>query len=114
MSLTIKISGGTPKSGKSLCLTCKFAQVVRGQNMEEHIECSEGLFSAYRSRVPFCVAECKSYHPQNMPWLQEMREIAWNIEARKRGPVGFDKADTGEMEVVVSPPKKKPDDNGPY
>jgi hypothetical protein len=110
MALQIKISGGTPKQGKSLCTTCKWAEITRGQNMEEHVECNYGMFSAYRGRVPFRVAECNVYHPSNMPTLEEMKAIAWNVEARKRGPVGFEKSETteeNEMEVIVTPPKKK-------
>lgn len=113
MSLTIKISGGTPKTGKSLCVTCKHAQIVRGQNMEEHIECSSGLFNSTRNRVPFRVGECNTYHPSNVPWLHEMKDIAWNIEARKRGPVGFESPESTDMEVIVTPPKKRGDDNIP-
>lgn len=113
MSLSIKISGGTPKVGKSLCVTCKHAQIVRGQNMEEHIECGDGIFAGNRGRVPFRVAECSGYLPANMPTLYEMKAIAWNIEARKRGPVGFEMPEDGEMEVVVTPPKKRLyDDDG--
>lgn len=83
--------------------------------MEEHIECGNGMFSAYRNRVPFRVAECSEYHPSTMPWLREMKEIAWNIEARKRGPVGFEKQpDESEMEVIVTPPKKRDDDIPDY
>lgn len=106
MALQIKISGGTPKQGKSLCVTCKHAQVVRGQNMEEHTECAAGLFGRFNNRVPFRVAECSTHHPANVPELYEMKQIAWNIEARKRGPVGFEKQDE-TMEVVVTPPKKR-------
>jgi len=107
MALQLHVIGGTPKQGKSLCMTCKHAGIVRGQNMEEHIECNQGMFSSTHSRVPFRVAECSSYHPSNMPWLHEMKAIAWNIEARKRGPAGFEKPVDGEMEVVVTPPKKR-------
>lgn len=108
MALQIKISGGTPKQGKSLCVSCKHGQSVRGQNMEEHLECEAGLFRVSGNRVPFRVAECSTYHPSNMPYLHEMKQIAWNIEARKRGPVGFEKQDE-TMEVVVTPPKKRGD-----
>lgn len=108
MALQIKISGGTPKVGKSLCVTCKHANIVRGQNMEEHTECGADLFGRSNNRVPFRVAECSSHHPANMPYLHEMKQIAWNIEARKRGPVGFEKQDE-MMEVVVTPPKKRGD-----
>jgi hypothetical protein len=42
----------------------------------------------------------------NVPWLHEMEQMAWKIEARKRGPVGFTEGQLAEMEVVVTPPRK--------
>jgi hypothetical protein len=113
MSTTIKILGGTPVAGKSLCATCKYASHVRGQNCEERTVCKAGIFDSggYDGRVPFRVAECSKYHPSNMPWLHEMEQMAWKIEARKRGPVGFEPA-PGEdtMEVIVTAPKKPMED----
>ncbi len=66
--------------------------------------------------IKFKVAECSEYHPMNVPYLHEMKDIAWKIEARKRGPTGFgaDAVKEGEMEVIVTPPKKhrdEPDDD---
>jgi hypothetical protein len=106
MALQIKISGGTPVSGKSLCHTCKYAAIVKGQNLEEHIHCeANGLFGATRGKVPFRVAECSKFHPSNIPWKWEMEDMAWKIEARKRGPVGF--SDGEPMEIIISPPAKE-------
>ena len=103
MGLQIKIHGATPKSGKSICLSCKMATVVKGQNCQEIIMCS--LFGS-PGTVPFKVAECAKYHPINVPWLHEMEEMAWKIEAKKRGPVGFnDPTARDEMEVVITRPR---------
>lgn len=114
MSVKIKINGATPKTGKSICLSCKSASVVRGQNMEEKIVCDAGMWHESKGVVNFKVAECSDYHPVNMPWLREMEAMAWKIEARKRGPTGFAKAgsipqegDKNEMEVTVEPPKRR-------
>lgn len=104
--LQIKIHGATPKGGKSICHTCKKATVIKGQNCQEIILC--GLFSGTGlGQVPFKVAECGDYHPVNMPWLHEMEEMAWKIEARKRGPVGFNDPTQreGEMEIVITRPR---------
>lgn len=106
MSLQIKIHGATPKGGKPLCHTCKYAQIVRGQNCEERIVCQSGIFSSSSGLVTFKVAECHTYHPSNMPWLAEMENMAWRIEARRRGPTGFQKPEEGEMEVVITRPRK--------
>lgn len=109
MALQIKVSGGTPLSGKSLCATCKHASTVIGQNCEEVVLCH--LFGdGGQGRVPFRVATCSRYHPSNVAWLHEMEQMAWIVQAKKRGPVGFDSPQTGEiMEVVVTKPK-----NGGY
>lgn len=106
--LSIKIHGGTPQLGKGLCHTCKHARIVRGQNCEERIVCTGGLFeTSYGGDgvVQFRVAECSRYHPINMPWLHEMEEIAWTVEARRRGDAGFQRQkDEGEMVVTIKPP----------
>lgn len=110
MSLTVKVQGGTPLSGKGLCHTCKGASIVRGQNGEERIVCQLGAFARggdYNGLVTFRVAECGRFHPSNMPWLNEMEQMAWIIEARRRGQSGF--KNPGELEVVVTKPNERKD-----
>lgn len=109
MALSIKIHGETPKSGKAICHSCKHASVVIGQNCEERIICGEyGLWNPHGPGiVRFRVASCGAYHPTNQAWLHEMKEMAWKIEARKRGPAGFGEAVKDEsMEVIITPPSK--------
>lgn len=114
MALQIKISGATPKGGRPLCHTCKHASVITGQNCEELVVCGEGLWKSSEGVVGFKVATCGSYHPSNIPWLHEMRDIAWSIEARKRGPSGF-QAPAGEdiMEIVITKPPNSERPAGP-
>src|SRR6185437_10345760 len=97
-------NGGTPKSGKSLCVSCKYAYTVKGQNMQEVVICTH-IFSETSTGgvVPFRVAECTEYHAMNQPWQHELEEMAWKIEARRRGPSGF-KPDN-PIEVIITPPK---------
>lgn len=106
----IKIQGGTPRGGASLCLSCKHASIVRGQNMEERIVCQMDLFGRHM-QVPFRVAECRDYEHVNMPSLNDMKQIAWEVVARKRGDVGFaggvTKGNENELEIIVRPPSKK-------
>lgn len=109
----LKMAGATPKSGKPLCASCKYATTVKGQNCEELVKCSYGLFDFNHGIVAFKVSECQEYHPMNHPFLQEMKAIAWHVEARKRGPVGFEKGEEGEMEVVITEPKKRNNTYGP-
>ena len=107
--LQIKIIGATPKAGKPLCITCKNATVVKGQNCEEIIFCGRVFGETkYAGVVPFKISECGEYHPSNQPSLYEMEEMAWIVKARKRGAVGFE-PDTSEMEILVTPPKKDGD-----
>lgn len=111
--LQIKILGQTPKGGRTLCATCKNASRVLGQNCEELVFCARVFGETrYGGVVPFKIAECGSYHPTNVPWLHEMEAIAWSVEARRRGPVGFsDPAHDGEMEIVIKKPRSYgPDD----
>jgi hypothetical protein len=97
------IKGATPQGGKSLCVTCKHAQIVKGQNCEGLVYCNANLFSYNKGVVSFKVAECSSFHPSNIAWLREMNEMAWIIEARHRGPKGFETPDS-EMETIITPP----------
>lgn len=112
--IQIKVHGETPRGGKSICHTCKNAKIVKGQNCEEYIACGAyEMFKATGGRVPFKVAECSKYHPVNMPWLHEMEEMAWIVEARKRGPAGFGEAVAeGQMEVIVRRPHDREDTPG--
>lgn len=112
MALSIKIHGGTPHLGKSLCHTCKNAKIVKGQNCEERIVCGANLFSrgpfSDNGVVTFRVSECSKFHPINMPWLHEMEEMAWTIEARRRGEKGFRLQEgEGEMQVVITRPSRE-------
>jgi hypothetical protein len=106
--ITFSIKGATPPGGKPLCHSCKYASIVRGQNCEERIICRGGMFQQVSQHsygvVTFRVAECGTYHPDNVPWLNEMKEMAWIVEVKKRGYSGF--SNPQDIEVVVSEPVK--------
>lgn len=116
MSGNFKVLNGTPKSGKSLCLSCGNMARRVGQNMEDEIYCKSYTFentlnASGSTRVPFKVAECTEYQPFNQSDLKSMEEMAWIIQVRKRGPAGFtgnkkgkDNKETLEIEIV--PPKE--------
>jgi hypothetical protein len=76
-SLRIKIQGGTVKHGQSsLCLSCRYATVVRGRRLKEEIvECDR--LSAGHNLVRFPVTSCSGYLNRCHPSLREMEEIAW-------------------------------------
>ena len=72
--MRIKIRGGTANSGDpSLCLTCRFATVVKGQRLrEEIVEC--GRCPTTQNHTP-----CHFLHPlwvQRHASIREMEEIA--------------------------------------
>jgi|SRR5579872_142187 len=66
--MEFKIHGATPKTGKPICTTCKYATTILGQNMEERVLCSAGMFNNSGGIVTFKIAQCGSYHPMNVPW----------------------------------------------
>jgi hypothetical protein len=56
----IKIRGGTVNHGEaSLCSTCRFTTIIRGQRLrDEIVECSR---LSDRGTIPFCVSSCTAY-----------------------------------------------------
>jgi hypothetical protein len=103
--IQIKIQGETPRGGRSICHSCKHASVVKGQNCQEFVKCGAEMFKQTHHVVAFRVAECSSYHPTTMPWLHEMEQMAWTVQARKRGPTGFSNPEENEMEVTIEAPE---------
>ena len=59
--MRIKIRGGTASNGEpSLCLTCRFATIVKGASLrDEIVECSQLSYS--QNRVTFPVTRCTEY-----------------------------------------------------
>ena len=105
---------GLRRIGKAICVSCKHAAIVLGQNCEERI-CAARCF--HSGIVTFKVAQCGAYHPMNMSWKHEMEAMAWIVQARRRGPTGFQKPEEGEMEVTIKPPsgggyQATPDETG--
>ncbi|HUQ89221.1 MAG TPA: hypothetical protein VM096_16800 [Vicinamibacterales bacterium] len=88
--MRVKIHGGTADHGApSLCLTCRWATVIRGPRLNNQIvECAQLSFTA--RRVNFPVVKCSDYADRRLASLKEMEEIAWILRSdthRKR--VGF-------------------------
>jgi hypothetical protein len=79
----LKIRGGTANSGEpSLCLTCRFATVVKGQRLrEEIVECNR---LSDHSRITFSVSFCTGYADRRHASLREMEEIAWVLRSDPR------------------------------
>jgi hypothetical protein len=88
--MRVKISGGTANAGESsLCVTCRWATIVRGGRLgDEIIECQELAYG--HNRITFPVTSCSGYADRRRPSLREMEEIAWVLRSdpRKR-EIGF-------------------------
>ena len=91
--MRVKIHGGTAKSSdSSLCITCRFATVVKGRALrDEIIECRR--LSEPRNRITFPVASCTGYADRRGAAVHEMEDIAWILRSNpKRNRIGFVKA----------------------
>lgn len=86
MSLKINISGWkTAPSGTNLCLSCRHATVIQG-----HTEASLSVqCNAIDRPMKEKVVECSSYSNRALPTLNAMYEMAYIIENKKGGGIGF-------------------------
>jgi hypothetical protein len=86
--LTIKIKGGTPEGVQSLCVTCRWAHIVKGFSAsQETIRCR---WLADNPLVPFPVSRCSSYDDARLPCKRDMEKIAWILLTKKAGrSIGF-------------------------
>ena len=88
--MRVKIHGGTADHGApSLCLSCRWATVIRGPRLSnEIVECSQLSFVG--RRVTFPVVQCSDYADRRLASLREMEEIAWILRSDSlRKKVGF-------------------------
>ena len=88
--MRVKIHGGTADHGApSLCLSCRWATVIRGPRLSnEIVECSQ--LSWLKRRVTFPVIRCSDYADRRLASLREMEEIAWILRSDSlRKKVGF-------------------------
>lgn len=88
--MPLKIHGGTARDDEpSLCLTCRYATIIRGKNLhDEIVEC--GLLYHENSRITFPVTYCSGYSDRRQPTLRHLEEIAWVLRTdRKKNPIGF-------------------------
>lgn len=99
MSKLFKMHGSTPVTGPSLCHSCIHGQITKGHDFQEHVWCHRSWHMP--TRITFSVAECSMHVDRTKPTLQEMKEIAWEVQSRPRGPVGF--AGT-EVDIQITPP----------
>jgi hypothetical protein len=86
----MKISGGTAKGHKPLCLNCSNAMVLKGFNGEERIGC--WLLSAgsnFDTPIPFPVYECSRYIRLGTPSKEAMEKTALILDGTHIKHDGF-------------------------
>jgi hypothetical protein len=86
--VTIKVKDGTPEGTQTLCVTCRWAHIVKGfRASEEEISCR---YLADDRRVRFAVSKCSSYDDRRIPSKRDMEQIAWILLTKKAGrTIGF-------------------------
>lgn len=91
--MRLRIEGATARHDQpSLCLSCRYATVVRGASLrEEIVECRR--LAEPRNRITFPVTFCNGYIDRGHPTVQEMEDLAWVLRSDpKRNQVGFVRA----------------------
>ena len=84
----VRIKGGTPEQGVTLCVTCSYGLVRRGYGAaEEEIICTATRPAGH---VPFRIRECSEYEDRRLPNLYSMQRIAWVLLTKSAGrSIGF-------------------------
>src|ERR1700757_546903 len=79
----VRIKGGTPEEGVTLCVSCSWGLVRRGSSAaEEEIVCRA---TTPAGRVPFRIRECSAYADSRLPTLYSMEKIAWVLLTKSAG-----------------------------
>jgi hypothetical protein len=86
--VTIKVKDGTPQGAETLCVTCRWAHIVKGfSSSQKHIRCG---WLAYNPLVKFPVSQCSTYDDKRLPSKRDMEQIAWILLTKKTGrTIGF-------------------------
>jgi len=86
--VTIKVKDGTPQGAETLCVTCRWAHIVKGfRASEKEIFCR---YLADDRPVRFPVSQCNSYDDRRIPSKRDMEQIAWILLTKKAGrTIGF-------------------------
>ncbi len=103
--MSVKVIGGTPVYGPSLCETCERALMMKGYRENECVVVCQATWP--EREVLFPVKECSGYVSKGRQRLRDMEEIAWTLVPR--GPkrkAGFvapsgDEEEVREIELVL-------------
>ena len=81
--VTIRVKGGTPEEGSSLCVSCRWGTVRSGYRAAEAETFCRMV--EHSPRVPFKVRECTSYGGRRIPSLYHMEKIGWVLLTKSAG-----------------------------
>jgi hypothetical protein len=86
--VTIKVKDGTPQGAETLCVTCRWAHIVKGFKVsQEEIHCG---WLRRNPPVKFPVSQCSTYDDKRLPSKCDMEKIAWILLTKKTGrTIGF-------------------------
>ena len=86
--VTIKVRGGTPQGGSTLCQTCSYGHLIKGfRATEEEVFCR---YFYLEREIRFPVSECTFYEDRRLASKKEMEDIAWILRTdMPRRRVGF-------------------------
>jgi hypothetical protein len=86
--VTIKVKDGTPQGAETLCVTCRWARIVKGFSLsQEEIHCG---WLRRNPLVRFSVSQCSTYDDKRLPSKCDMEKIAWILLTKKTGrAIGF-------------------------
>jgi hypothetical protein len=80
--VTIKVKDGTPQGAETLCVTCRWAHIVKGfRESEKEIFCR---YLTDDRPVRFPVSQCNSYDDRRIPSKRDMEQIAWILLTKRR------------------------------
>jgi hypothetical protein len=86
--VTIRIKGGTPEDGGSLCGSCSWGVVRSGFSATETETFCRMVEAS--PRVSFKVRECSAYADRRIPSLYHMERIGWVLLTKSAGrSIGF-------------------------
>jgi hypothetical protein len=86
--VTIRVKDGTPQGAETLCVSCRWAHIVKGFSASQvSVRCT-GV--AFHPLVKFPVSQCSSYDDKRLPSKRDMEKIAWVLLTKKAGrTIGF-------------------------
>jgi hypothetical protein len=86
--VTIRVKDGTPQGTENLCVTCRWAQIVKGFSAsQKKISCR---WLRHHPTVEYPVSQCSSYDDKRIPSKYDMEQIAWILITKSAGrSIGF-------------------------